>query len=84
MTTYILTITCIDNGKFGYSSVEGVFLNLEDAKSIANKKIKEQQRFWETTPTTINKVIGHMTQVELKHPTMDYVKIYSLEKVETA
>lgn len=84
MTTFVFTLTCIVNGELNYNTVEGVYFNLEEAKANASNSAKEQARIWGVQPSIFNKVIGYMTQIELKHPTLDYVKVYTLQKVEAA
>lgn len=82
MTTYVLTITNIENGELNYNAISGVFFKFEDAKAKANEKMKEQARIWGVKPTLRNKVEGYMAQVEVKHPTMDIVKVYTLQACE--
>ncbi len=82
MTTFVFTITNIENGAFDYNTIEGVYLNLEDAKAVENQQLKAQADIWRVKPTILRSIKGYMKQIEVKHPTMDIVKIYTLQKVE--
>lgn len=84
MTTFIFTITSIENGNFNYNSIEGVYFDVEEAKKNASDAVKTQARIWGVQPTVHTKIKGFMTRIEVKHPTLNIVKIYTLQKVEAA